>query len=153
MSSNAEWNNETRSDSQSVLLALSQFSFIVALTTTQNILAYTKGLSVKLQGRYVDIARAHREISSLKTTLQKIRSNVNPFHTRIYDQSMTIAQSVDVEESMPRLASRQQHRQNIQAPNSSEYFRLNLTIPLLDHLINELSSRFNNTSSHATMNF
>ena len=114
---------------------------------------YTKGLSVKLQGRYVDIARAHREISNLKTTLQKIRSNVNPFYTRTYDQNMTIAQSVGVEESMPRLASRQQHRQNIQAPNSSEYFRLNLTIPLLDHLINELSSRFNNTSSHATMEF
>ena len=135
------------------MLALSQFSIIVALTTTQNILAYTKGLSVKLQDRYVDIARAHCEISNLKTTLQKIRSNVNPFHIRIYDQSMTITQSVGVEESMPRLANRQQHRQNIQAPNSSDYFRLNLTIPPLDHLINELSSWFNNTSSHATMEF
>ena len=62
-------------------------------------------------------------------------------------------QSVGVEESMPRLASRQQHCQNIQAPNSSEYFRLNLTIPLLDHLINEISSRFNNTSSHTTAEF
>ena len=72
MSSSAEWINETWSDSQSLLLALSQFSFIVALTVTQNILAYTKGLSVKLQGRYVDIARAYREISNLKTTLQKI---------------------------------------------------------------------------------
>ena len=78
---------------------------------------------------------------------------MNSFHTRIYDQSMTIALSVGVEESMPRLASRQQHRQNIQAPNSSEYFRLNLTIPLLDHLINEISSRFDNTSSHATTEF
>lgn len=153
MSSHTEWNNETRSDSQSLLLALSQFSFIIALTVTQNILAYTKGLSVKLQGRYVDIARAHREITNLKTTLQKIRSNVNSFHTCIYEQSLTIAQSVGVEESMSRLASRQQHRQNIQAPNSSEYFRLNLTIPLLDHLINEISSRFNNTSSHTTTEF
>ena len=72
LSSNTEWNNDTQSDSQSLLLALSQFSFIVTLTVTQNILAYIKGLSVKLQGRYVDIARAYREISNLKTTLQNI---------------------------------------------------------------------------------
>ena len=54
---------------------------------------------------------------------------------------------------MPRLASRQQHRQNIRAQSISDYFRLNLTIPLLDHLITELSSRFNDTSSQATIEF
>ena len=153
LSSNTEWNNDSRSDSQFLLLALSQFSFIVTLTATQNVLAYTKGLSVKLQGRYVDIARAHREISNLKATLQNIRSNVNSFHARIHSQSMTIAQSVGVEESIPCLASRQQHCQNIIAQNSSDYFRLNLTIPLLDHLINEVSSRFDNTSTQTTMEF
>ena len=134
-------------------MALSQFSFIVTLTATQNVLAYTKGLSVKLQGRYVDIARAHCEISNLKATLQNIRSNVNSFHARIHSQSMIIAQSVGVKESMPRLASRQQHCQNIQAQNSSDYFHLNLTIPLLDHLISEISSRFDNTSSQTTIEF
>ena len=153
LSSNTEWNNDSRSDSQFLLLALSQFSFIVTLTATQNVLAYIKGLSVKLQGRYVDIARAHREISNLKATLQNIRSNVNSFHARIHSQSMTIAQSAGVEESIPHLASRQQHRQNIPAQNSSDYFLLNLTIPLLDHLINEISPRFDNTSTQTTMEF
>ena len=95
---------------------------------------------MKLQGRYVDVACAHREISNLKATLQNIRSNVNSFHARIHSQSMKIAQSVGVEESIPRLASRQQHCQNIPAQNSSDYFHLNLTIPLLDHLINEIIS-------------
>ena len=78
---------------------------------------------------------------------------MNNFHARIYSEAIMIAHSVGVDESMPRLASRQQHRQNIQAQNISDYFRLNLTIPLLDHLMNELSSRFNNTSSQATIEF
>ena len=153
LSSNSEWNSDTHSDSHSFLLALSQFSFIMTLTATQNVLAYTKGLSVKLQGQYVDITHAHHEISNLKTTLQNIRSNVNNFHARIYSEAIMIAYSVGVDESMPRLASRQQHRQNIQAQNISDYFCLNLTIPLLDHLMNELSSRFNNTSSQATIEY
>jgi len=38
------------SDAQSFLLLMSQLSFIIALVATQNVLSYTKGLSVKLQG-------------------------------------------------------------------------------------------------------
>ncbi len=47
----------------------------------------------------------------------------------------------------PRLANRQEHRSNIQAQDCSGYYRLNLTIPLLDHLISELDTRFNEDSS------
>ena len=47
-SSSSDWNRETRSDAQSLLLAMSQFAFIVALAVKQKVLAYTKGLSVKL---------------------------------------------------------------------------------------------------------
>ena len=65
-----EWNRETRSHAQSLLLALSQFSFVVTLVATQSVLAYTKGLSVKLQGAYVDVACAHREIETVKSTLE-----------------------------------------------------------------------------------
>ena len=54
------------------------------------VFTYTKGLSVKLLGRYTDIARAHCEIDS--------------FHG-IYRQSKLIPASVGIEESAPRLAS------------------------------------------------
>jgi len=110
-SSGGEWNRDIRSTAQSFLLAMSQFSLIVTL-------AYTKGLNVKLQGLYVDIAHAHHEISNVKETLKKARSNVNAFHS----QAMIIAQSVGVEECLPRLASRQQHRQNIQAETCNDYY-------------------------------
>ena len=56
--SNHEWNRDSCSDAQSYFLAMSQFSFIF-LVLTQNVLGYTKGLSVKLQGPYTDVARAY----------------------------------------------------------------------------------------------
>ena len=49
-STSSDWKKETRSDAHSLLLATSQFSFMVVLVLSQNMLAYTKGLSVKLQG-------------------------------------------------------------------------------------------------------
>ena len=151
--STAEWNRESRSDAQSLVLSMLRFSFILALVATQRVLAYTKGLSVKLQGPYVDVAHAHREIETVKTTLQGVRANVKSFHAHIYTQASLIAQSVDTEESTPRLANRQQHRQNIPAPNCTDYYCLNLTIPLLDHLITELNTRFDTASSQNVMEF
>ena len=96
---------------------MSQFSFFITLAATKNVLSYTKGLSVKLQGPYVDIARAHREISTLQSSLKWLRQDVNGFHSRIHKQAMTIARSVGIEEFTPCLASRQQHGQNIPAQN------------------------------------
>ena len=53
---------------------------------------------------------------------------------------LNIAATVGIEESAPRLASRQQHRTNIHADNCIQYYQRNLTIPLLDHLIAELNN-------------
>ena len=70
---------------------MSQFSFIVALLLTQKILAYTKGLSVKLQGRYADVVRAHREIETVKATIRGVQSRVDIFHSQVYEQVLMLS--------------------------------------------------------------
>ena len=60
---------------------------------------------------------------------------------------------MNVNESIPRFASRQQHRQNTPSANPKEYYKLVLTIPILDFLVNELDIRFNHTSSHNIVEF
>ena len=137
----SDWNRETRSDAQS-LLAMSQFPFMVVLVLSQKVLAYTKGLSIKLQGRYIDVVRAHRDIESVRTTIKNVRSRVEDFHSEVYQEVLMLSQSVDVVEAAPRQASRQQHRQNNPSDNISDYYKRNLTIPILDHLSSELDIRF-----------
>ena len=82
----------------SFLLSLSQFYFIVALVLTQKILSYTKGLSTKLQGRYVDVVRAYRDIELVKTALKDCRSDCDSFHTRIYGEALGVAEDINVQE-------------------------------------------------------
>ena len=72
-------------------------------------LAYTKGFSVKLQGRYVDVVRAHQDIESVKKTLKGVRSRVDDFHDQVYEQVLMLSQSIDAVEVAPRQANRQQH--------------------------------------------
>lgn len=120
----SDWNRERRCDAQSLLLAMYQFPFVVALVLSQEVLAYTKGLSVKLQGRYVDVVRAHRDTEHVKTTIKSVWSRVDDFHSQL-------SQSIDVAETAPRQTNRQQHRQNIPSDNISDYYKHNLTIPIL----------------------
>ena len=64
-----------------------------------------------------------------------------------------LSQSVDVEEEAPRQANRQQHRQNIPSDNVSDYYKRNLTIPILDHLNSELDTRFDAGCSQNLLEF
>ena len=74
--SNAEWNGETRSEALSFLLALSQFSLIFTLMMVHTILASTRGLSIKLQARYMDIVCAHSDMDMVKSALKGYRSRI-----------------------------------------------------------------------------
>ena len=92
------------------------------------------------------MVRAYRDIESVKTTLRGVRHRVGDFHAQVYKQILLLSRNVDVQESTPRQASRQQHRQNIPSDNITDYYKHNLTISILDHLINELDVCFSSTS-------
>ena len=141
-STQSEWNNETRKDAHSFFLALTRFPFLISLVVTKEVLGYTKALSIKLQGRYVDVVRAFRDVSFVQETLRSAREGVDSFHTRIYASALAIAEKVNVEEGMPRTTGRQQHRGNLPSTSPSQYFQRQLTIPALDYLIADLAERF-----------
>ena len=75
------------------------------------------------------------------------------FHNHIYEEATHLGTTVGIEESIPHLAGRQQHRKNVPADTMMDYYRRNLTIPLLDHIISELDSRFDSESSAVLVEF
>ena len=78
------------------------------------------------------MVRAHNNIENVKATLAKLRSDVESFHRIAYEKALLLFQSVEIEESTPRVTSRQQHHQNIPSDNSREYYT---TIPYLTILL------------------
>ena len=142
MKDSTSWNRETRNDAQSFFLSLTRFPFIFSLVVTKEVLGYTKALSIKLQGRYVDVVKAFKDVGLVLEVLRSARENVDTFHGRIYTTALSIARKLNVEESRPRTTGRQQHRGNAPSSSISEYFQRQLTIPALDHLISEVTDRF-----------
>ena len=56
---------------------LSRFPFIVSLVITKDLLAFCKGISVKLQSRSIDIVKAHNEVEDVLATLKETRDDVD----------------------------------------------------------------------------
>ena len=49
---------------------------------------------------------------------------------------------MNVEPSKPRTLQKQSNRLNLPTENVSQHFERNITLPLLDHLINQIDTRF-----------
>ncbi|KAL5502237.1 hypothetical protein EMCRGX_G008978 [Ephydatia muelleri] len=106
-----------------------------------------EGLSVKLQGRYVDVVRAHNDVEVVKSAIKEAQSKVDRLHAKINRKAIAVAESVGVTESCPRISPVQLHCANPPADNISDCYKRILTIPMLDHLITELDMRFDKETS------
>lgn len=65
-----------------------------------------------------------------------------------FAEAANICESVGTEPALPRRCGRQRHRENTLADTPTDFFKRTVTIPLLDHIIMEMQSRF--TELHRT---
>ena len=131
----ADWNRQTRQDANSLLHSLVCFPLLVALIVTREVLLITKGLSIKLQGTYVDTVRAYREVSLVKRHNEENWQKVDEFHQCIYNTALTLADKVGIVEDMPRIIQgKQQHGANPDASTLSDFYCQTIAVPLPDHL-------------------
>ena len=82
-------------------------------------------------------------------SLEDARKEVDVFHSQWFEEAQVLASKLNIDPSLPRLSSRPRHRANPPATSPSEYYKLIVTIPLLDHLITELNQRFSEHNQKA----
>ena len=136
------WSSDSVTDATTLLLALSTTEFISALVIITACLKHLLGLTRSLQAEAKDIVQAVSEINSVKATLQDVRNNVEEHHGKWFAEVEELCACVNTEPSLPRLCGRQRHRPNVPAQSPSEYFRRTISIPVLDHLLLEMETRF-----------
>ena len=74
--------------------------------------------------------------------MQELRDPVDQIHDDYYDQALELAKNVEVKEKYPRICNVQTTRENYPVTSGRDYYRVKLTIPLLDHLIEQMEFRF-----------
>ena len=103
---------------------------------------FTKGLTVKMQGTSSDILSVFSDIKDVVKTLSSVHQKVEENHAKWFQKACQIAEKLDITVQKPRTCQVQRNRANNPAETVEEHYRRNLTIPLVDHLINKLETRF-----------
>ena len=83
--------------------------------------------------------------------MQSLRSDVDDYSQRIFQHSCRIADRSGIIATMPCINSRQMPCSNPEYTFVVDYDKRAVVIPLLDHLITELTSRFDAHTKKAAM--
>ena len=85
------------------------FEFIIVfLINIYRYLSQLAGITVKLQGKAVEIVDANEMIAEIDSVYKEERNVESNLH-HIYKQCLVMAEKVGSSAEMPRIASRQQH--------------------------------------------
>lgn len=137
------WNADSTRTANTLFHAITTFAFIITFTVCRESLSFTKGLTVKLQSSSQDVMSAYEDINVVVECLKNVRQEVDTHHKKWHETAKALAVKLDVDITKPRTCGHQRNRANIPGRDSVEdYYRATTTVPFLDHLNNELHSRF-----------
>ncbi|XP_078380243.1 zinc finger MYM-type protein 1-like [Oculina patagonica] len=116
-----------------------KFEFIIALIASEWLLQFIVPLTNYLQTVDLDLLQAHAQANVVIQSLRNERKDES--WNKLHEMAVSLAVKHDVAVCKPRLAGRQLFRENVPADSVSEYYKLAMYYPFLDHLISELDSR------------
>ncbi len=146
-----DWDTQSRSEAQQILASITGFDFIVIFLMVYHYLAHLSGITVQLQGTAVDIIQAYTMISDIKHVYRKEREDVDErFESVIYTQAVRLADKVGTTPCRPRIPKRQKNRSNVPGDTVVDFYKRNVVIPFMDHIIKNLEDRFSPLAVTAT---
>ena len=135
------YNNETSAKAESLFKLIDDFECIITLVITCSILDYLLPATRKLQSKDLDVAESADIISSLKSSIQNLKTSVDGYHSKWYNNVLNLAEKVDIKESdikKPQTCSKPTYRSNQPVETTKNYFKVVLIIPFLDHVLTDL---------------
>ena len=137
-----QWNNDSVRDANNLVVAIMKGAFLVTLHVVRNLIGYLQSLTIRLQERKADIAKALVFVTTVREELSKVRREIDVNHEKYFNDATTMAEKYRVKISKPRVCDILKYRDNHPAETVSEYFKRTLTIPFLDSLVTQMNERF-----------
>ena len=139
--SDRSWNS-CAGDASSFWSLLLNFNFLFTLTAVRNCLGYTHSATEQLQGPQVDILKGLQMIKITMCSLQTARTEIDFYHQKWFDDASEIARKVGAPIVSYRVCKTQIYRSNSPSLDVSNHCKTNISIPFLDHLLQEFLTRF-----------
>ena len=141
-SSEWSWDSESITKANGFLHNITSFQFLVAASIAMRLLSFLRSVTVRLQKRSIDIVNAYGQVHAIQNEMESFNANCDlEFHTWFVEISK-LAQELNITVAVPRIIGRQVYRNNAPADSPEMYYRRNVLLPFLDHILTELQDRF-----------
>lgn len=137
-----ESNNATRKAAFQLYCAAINSEFIVSVCVISKYSALLQPIVNVLQSKSIDLLQCANHIKRIIDILRKHRGNVDEHSCSFVAEAQEIADALEVDFTMPRIAKRQTHRENPPAESPTQFWKRSLIIPYIDSLIMSLEERF-----------
>ena len=137
-----KWNAESRAAATGLAVSMEKFEFILAMVVCQELMQYIYSLTISLQSSTLAIVEAYHEVATVIETLEGLKLNVKSHHKIWYDEAVRVAATINVTPAKKRTCFFQAHRDNIPVDDICEFYRISITIPVLNEVVEDLRRRF-----------
>lgn len=138
---------DAKRDASTYSRLLEDSQFIVALTVAQFVLSFLAQVTKSLQAKTCNLADAYEDVTLAKECIKAARGDKS--WEKVWGQINQVAESINVTLVKPHTANVQRHRANTTGSTHheqepSDYYRINVFYPFIDHVVVELETRFSN---------
>ena len=121
--------------------------FIVCVHLLMAVLGETRGLSVQLQAKAMDLVKATDEVDRVIERLKQWRTDNQD--AKFLEAFAAAVQMYGHDIPQPRVNKRQNQRNNVPAVSPFEYYKRAIWYPILDQTVADLQTRFSTSSKVA----
>ncbi|KAK4871959.1 hypothetical protein RN001_016083, partial [Aquatica leii] len=137
------WDDKDSSSNASLLLnSVEHSEVIISLLCSEKLLGYSLVLSKFLQTVNIDLVSVVNLASNVESAICQIRENSKEEFSKIFRNANSIAESLSVTITMPRITKKQINRSSIPADSAEMYYRRSIFIPWLDSFLANITERF-----------
>ena len=125
---------------------------IVAYTVSQFVLSLLAQVTNSLQAKSCNLGDAYQSVTLAKECIKSARGEES--WQKVWSQISRIADSINVTLLKPRTKTVQRHQANAAHNDQpSDYYRINVLYPFIDHVVDELKTRIFQSSTKAWLPF
>ncbi|XP_030044422.1 52 kDa repressor of the inhibitor of the protein kinase [Microcaecilia unicolor] len=136
------WNSCVASQAFILSNGLTDFDFIVTIVVLKNALSFTRAFGKNLQGLTSDVFIAASSLTAVLHSLNEVMENIEVYHEFWFEEATNLATKLDVQIKLPGRFLRSQHDNLEPEVVSESYYKEALSIPTVEHIIQELKDIF-----------
>lgn len=135
------WSDEVTQSALEISKALTDFEFVMALVVLKNILTLTRAFGKNLQGNATNLHSAATSVKAVLHSLKEVSDHIDVYHEFWNDEAVNLAAALEITVEVPRSFLRK-HQSESGAVRPEGYYRDHLSIPVVNHVIQEMDELF-----------